>query len=404
MADLYDLSDEELEEAFRNAREEEESADEPDGTDEIELDDESIQQEDNEDIEVEDTDDEDDTADDMEQPDEDEDSDNDASTDDDVDDEDSDDSDSEDSNLDGDTDEEDEQTEEDTEDTKEDVQPVKETYKFKANGRDYEFTEEEMKSNYGKLFGQAMDYTKKMQTIKPYRKMIDAWEQEKLTQEDLNLAIDVLKGNKDALGEVIKRAGVDALELSDDEEKTYVPKDYGRDDKALDLDDVIKDISSDKEFGITQKVLGSEWDEASYNTMIDNPNMVKLLHADVKSGMYDTLMPTVDKLKMYDGGSKTDLEYYEMAAKMYKADMETSQKIQEEQARVTAEAEKAEANRVAAQEKEKAKKVANKQAASKRKAATTTRKAMPQTKVGDLLDEISDEDYDEWYSKVQDRM
>ena len=410
--DPEDMSDEELEQAFLEAKDESEASEEvEDGIEDLGADDVSTEEEEDADeVEFEEDATEDDEADEEEQPDEEEDSDNDASTEGDVDEEDSKDSDTEDGDPDGDDAEEDENSKEDDEGTEEDVQPVNTAHKFKANGREYEFTDEEMRANYGRLFGQAMDYTKKMQTIKPYRKMIDAWEQEKLSQEDLNLAIDVLKGDKDAIGEAIKRAGVDALELDTDEERKYVPKDYGRDEKDLDLQDVLKDISVDKEYETTHKILSKDWDDQSWNKMSSKPEMIKLLHTDVKSGMYDTLMPTVDKLKMYDNGSKTDLEYYEAAAKMYYSGIQEAQaketqdaadaKVAEE-ARSQAEAE---ANKVAAVKASTAKKASTKKAASKRKAATTTKKVTAANKVGSLLDDISDDDYDEWYKGLQDRM
>ena len=83
-----------------------------------------------------------------------------------------------------------------------------------------------------------MDYTKKMQALKPWRQSIDALESNGLSHEDVNLMIGVLKGDKDAVAAVLKRTGVDALEL-DVEQSRYVPKDYGRDDKALAVKDVL---------------------------------------------------------------------------------------------------------------------------------------------------------------------
>ena len=67
---------------------------------------------------------------------------------------------------------------------------------FKANGREYKFTPEEIMAQFPKVFGQAMDYTRKTQAMKPWRKTIDAIEQAKLGHDDINLMIDVMKGNK----------------------------------------------------------------------------------------------------------------------------------------------------------------------------------------------------------------
>ena len=88
-----------------------------------------------------------------------------------------------------------EQTEEDDAET---VPEVTETpvHKFKANGKEYTFTPEEMMAQFPKVFGQAMDYTKKTQALKPWRKTIDAIESANLSHDQINLMIDVFKGSK----------------------------------------------------------------------------------------------------------------------------------------------------------------------------------------------------------------
>ena len=277
------------------------------------------------------------------------------------------------------------------------AQPVPSKYSFKANGKEYEFTEDEIKAQFPKIFGQAMDYTKKMQSIKPWRKTIDAIEQAQLNHDDVNLMIDVLKGDKDAIAEVIKRTGVDALDL-DTENSKYVAKDYGRDDNTLALRDVIEEISADKEYETTHKILSKEWDDKSWKVLSSNPEMIKLLHVDVKSGMFQKLQPMAEKFKLYDRGSKSDLEYYEDAARAYAQEMRQMQ-----QANVQREAEASRTREIDAVKAKQQKVVSNKEAAPARKAATPVKKTAGVKKVVDYLDE-SEEAFEEWYKKVQDKM
>ena len=210
-------------------------------------------------------------------------------------------------------------TEEQTEENDEEVAPdVTETpvHKFKANGKEYTFTPEEMMSQFPKIFGQAMDYTKKTQALKPWRKTIDAIESANLSHDQINLMIDVFKGDKNAIAEVMRRTGVDALDL-DTENNVYTPKDYGRDDTALAIKDIVDEISSDKEFSITQQILNKEWDDRSFSELTRDPELIKLLHIDVKSGTYDKVQPIAEKLKVFDRGRQSDLEYYKQAAGEY---------------------------------------------------------------------------------------
>ena len=379
---LYSLSDEELERAFLDAKENEQysDVDEPvtESTDTYE----------EEDIEI------------MEQPDElDEDSVDEGATDDEVTTE------TESTEVTAQPDEEvateDEDPIEDVE-SEEDIndeiaQKEQQELVFKANGREFKFTQDEMLEQFPKIFGQAMDYTKKTQAMKPWRKTIDAIEQAKLGHEDINLMIDVMKGNKEAIAEVLKRTGVDSLEI-DTENSKYTPNDYGRDDKALAIKEIVEEISVDKEYEITHRVLSKEWDEKSFREMTEDPDLIRLLHVDVKTGMFDKVQPIADKIKVLDRGNKTDLEYYrlasiELAQQQQEANRIAYEAERQKQEREAKLARQVEIDRVK-KTQERQKEVAVK--AVERKAATPTTRKVPTSKVVDYLDN-SDEAFEEWY-------
>jgi len=323
---------------------------------------------------------------DLEQPVDNEDSEDDTSSDETEDEEFEEDSENEEEDLDGDSDENDEDLSDEDEDSDEDEQPVRK-FKYKANGKDYEFSEEEILEKFGQVFAQAQNYTQKMQTIKPWRKTIDAIEQAELSAEDINLAIDVLKGDKDAINELLKRKGIDALEL-DSENSKYQPKDYGRNETEIAIKEIVDEIKDDAEYATTFNVLEKQWDGRSRQAFVDDPEKIRLLHIDVKSGMYDTIAPIANKIKVFDGGGKSDLEYYQEAARQYFADQERNSNASKRTADV---------NRV----KEATTKRVNTQTNSaRRKAAAPTRSAAGSSKVTDYLDD-SDEAYEDWYKKIE---
>lgn len=274
--------------------------------------------------------------------------------------------------------------------------------KTRANGIEYEFTNQEKLAMFDKMFPQATDYTKKMQQIKPWRKTIDAIEQARLGQDDVNLMIDVLKGDKNAIANVLKRTGVDALDL-DVDNANYVAKDYGRNDTELAIKDIVDDISEDPEYRITHNVINKQWDEKSVEAFVENPNMIRLLHTDVKSGVFDQVSPIANKLKIYDGGTKSDLEYYKMAAQQYfsrRQDQQT-QAVAESTASAEAERVAVEKRRIQSVKAAEAKRLSTKSDSAKRKAATPTKKGGgTQKKVTDYLDD-SEEAFEDWYNKLQ---
>lgn len=396
-ADLWDMSDEELEAAFKEAQANQESPD-------TDLEAEMPEEEFNEDADLyEEEPAEEEFDDGPEQPEDDlEDSGHDTSDESDTDEaEEEDDSETDDEAPDEDSDEDEEFSSDDAEDEDEEEQPVQ-NYKFKANGKDYEFTSEEIVDQFPKIFGQAMDYTKKMQTIKPWRKTIDAIEGADLKHEDVSLMIDVLKGDKGAIAEVLKRTGTDTLDLDADDNDPYVAKDYGRDDSALAIKDIVDDISRDQEYATTHNILSKEWDDASWGTMTQNPEMIRLLHTDVKSGMFQTLQPVAEKLKVYDGGKKSDLDYYKEAAQQHFTQVAEQDALSERRAARQAELETREAEqaRLAHVKAKSQQRTATTKASAKRKAAAPTKNAVASRDVVDYLD-ASDVDFDEWYTKLQ---
>ena len=403
--DLWNMSDEDLDAAFKVAQSEEAS---PDTEIEAAADlvDEPVVEEvddsadlDNTDGSAEDTDDED-NEDGSDQPTSEESDHNtsDKSEDDDVDKDNT--RESDEANPDKDADSDDEESPDDTDKSEDEKQPAQ-SHSFKANGKDYEFTSDEIVEQFPKMFGKAMDYTKKMQAIKPWRKTIDALEGAELSHTDVSLMIDVLKGDKEAINEVLKRTGVDTLELNAEDASAYEAKDYGRNEAALDVSDIVKEISGDAEYTTTHDILSNQWDEKSWETVTENPEMIKLLHTDVKSGMYATLQPIAEKLKVFGGSSKSDLDYYKQAAQQH-FQKTSSQKKEPVQQQKPVKKKELVIDRVAEAKAQTAKRTATKTASAKRKAAAPT-KSVKADSVVDYLDE-SDEKYDEWYKQLQNSM
>ena len=377
--DLNDLSDAELEAAFKSAKAESGSTvtitNEPD----VDYDDE---------------------VDELEQPNVD--SDDDTSANEEEDEEVEDDSETENEDADESAETEDEQTDNTEKQSDEVVQPTQEILKVKANGQDYEFTLDEMKSQFGSIFAKAQDYTKKTQALKEYRKTIDIVQNAGLSDNDLNLFADVLKGDKDAIAAVLKRTGVDALDL-DVENVNYAPKNYGRNDTELAIKDIVDDISADKEYFITHNILEKQWDSKSREKFIEDPNMIKGLHIDVKSGLYDKLNPIMQKLKIYDGATRSDLDYYFMAHKQFiDSQRDASSKAEKaELARIENQAKETEATKVNTVKAKIAQQVATKEASVKRKAAAPTKKAAGTSKINYLNDDPSDDEVEEWFKNIK---
>jgi arsenate reductase-like glutaredoxin family protein len=261
-------------------------------------------------------------------------------------------------------------------------QPKGSTYKVKANGLEFDFTTDELL----KLAPKAMDYTKKMQEIAPYRKTLSAMEQNGIRPEDINLLIEAKNGNKEAIGEFLKRTGIDVLDIEVDREKQYIPREYGLDESQLAIKDVVSKISTDRDiYPITQNVVDQQWDYQSREILKKNPKLIEYLHMDIREGHFDRLYPKSLKMKALDGGKLSDIEYYIEAFKEEENQWQAHQQI---------------AGKVTNRESQERVKV---QEASKKKAASVPKSNAGKKSVVDYLDD-SDDAYDDWYKKIMSKV
>ena len=299
--------------------------------------------------------------------------------------------------------EEDSETEEGAQDTV-DEQPTEEepkptedthkvpTFRLKADGTEFDLTEDELKQ----LASKGMNYTKKMQDIKEYREHVSAIKEAALSKDDINLMIDVLKGDKDALATVMKRTGVDVLDV-DVENSKYVPKNYGRNEVELDIEEVVETISRDPEYVTTKHIISSNWDKQSQMEFVKDPIKIAKLHEDVKNGIFDQVVPMMLKKKALDGARKSDIEYYIEAGTDYyqnKArEAYNASVIEAEKARKQAE--------IRVVKEQEAKRSVVSETASKRKAATMTKPKTAKRSIDDYLNTaMSDDEFSKLMEKA----
>ncbi len=263
-----------------------------------------------------------------------------------------------------------------------------ETYKFKAHGQDFEFTQKEIMEQFSTVFGQAMDYTKKMQSIAPYRKMISAIEQEGISQDQLNLAIDALKGNKEALQQILKTNDIDTYDLDAQEDSSsYAPTPYGKDESQLQIEEVVSTIRTDPEYQITVDVVDNQWDMASRQNFAKNPQLIVGLHNDIKTGLYDQVAPRAMKMKVLDRNQRSDIEYYMLAGEQVRLEKEGNAQSSIDKTNKQTQDAVDNADQASSE-------------AQRKRSASSTRTRADRNRVIDYLDD-DDETFDAWYKNVQ---
>ena len=246
-------------------------------------------------------------------------------------------------------------------------------YKIKANGKEFEMTLDELKQTASK----GMDYLKKTTALKPYRTMIAAMEENKVSPEDINLLIDLKKGNKEAIAKLIKENEVDVYDLP--EANDYKPKEYRQSETALDMKEVLNTISKDTEFSRTSEIYAA-FDDQTKAFLNEDPSRIVGLHNDIKTGVFDKVLPLAEKKAMIDGYNAPFLQYYLQAGQeILNAN---NRPIQTEQKQY----------------------VPPENRANKIAAGLPSSRGDKKTVIDYLDEEISDEDFKEWYSKLQRRV
>lgn len=221
------------------------------------------------------------------------------------------------------------------------------------------------------------NYKKKMADIAPYRRAVSAMKEHGLTDTDIALLVDIKKGDKGAIAQVLKDGKVDPLEF-DASEHEYQAKIYGEDEQTSTLKEIEKQISADPEYTKTVNVVNKLWDRESQKILAERPELIKGLHQDIKDGIYEKVAPEAARLEFLDSGNKSKLEYYVQAAQMMAKQEQEKQKVLKER-----------------QVKQEV------QVSQKRKAAATTKSKATRetTKEADWVN-MSDSEYDKFYKEV----
>jgi len=279
---------------------------------------------------------------------------------------------------------EDQPTDDDGEQVEDKPQPVAKR-KIKANGVEFEFTEQEILEKFDSTFRQALDYTKKTQELAPWRRTISAIKENGLSDEDINLLIEAKRGSKEAVTAFLKQTGVDPLDLDMEQAQGYRPRTYGKDDTTVAIEEVVEKIYRDPEYTMTQDVVDRQWDNKSRQALSNDPSMIEGLHYDIRTGVFKDVYPEAIKLKLSDGSRKSDLEYYLDAGQAYYA-------------------KKAAMGRVVGQEQSRQQAQKTVQDRSDiRKAAVIPKSKAGKKSVVDYLED-NDEEFDEWYKKLKAKM
>jgi hypothetical protein len=196
------------------------------------------------------------------------------------------------------------------------------TSPFRANGKD--MTVDNVDDAI-KLMQMGANYNRKMAAMKPGLKVLKMLENHGLLDETkLSYLIDLDKKDPAAIKKLVKDSEIGGKDFDYDEEDTpeYKSKDYGVDDKELQLDAVIDELKDTPTYSKTLDIVGAQWDDKSKQTVAEQPNLLRDINAHVANGIYDLVSTEVERERSFGriDAQLNDIEaYQQVGARMGEA-------------------------------------------------------------------------------------
>jgi len=163
---------------------------------------------------------------------------------------------------------------------------------LKANGKTIELKTPEEAIQ---LMQMGANYTKKMQAITPYRKVLTMLENNALLDENkLSFLIDLDKKNPEAIKKLVAESGIDPLDLGRDSKTTYFEGNHRVSDEEVGFKTAVDDLKSNPD-GIATLQEINAWDQASKEVLWKNPDLMDAIHKQRENGIYNQIQTEIER-------------------------------------------------------------------------------------------------------------
>lgn len=173
-----------------------------------------------------------------------------------------------------------------------------------------------------RLLKMGVDYSQKMQRLKPQLRILRTLEKAKLTDPSrINFLIDLAANKPEAIRKLLKDNDIDPLTLNLKDSEDYTPTDHAVGDAELEVRDVLDNIKDDPDFDKTFDIITKKLDKASRTILQERPEIIAELHEHIGAGVYDKVQERVANERVF-GRLKglSDLDaYYQVGDQMFQA-------------------------------------------------------------------------------------
>lgn len=165
---------------------------------------------------------------------------------------------------------------------------------FKANGREIKIDSVDEAIS---LMQMGANYSKKMAALKPHLQMLRTLEKNNLLSQDkLNLFIELDKGNPEAIANLLSTNKIDPLDIDIESAANYTPVDHKVGDNEFAVEEAFNAIEHTPTYNDTVNVIAG-LDDASKREIANDVGFISALNSHIASGIYQKVMAEVDKQK-----------------------------------------------------------------------------------------------------------
>lgn len=167
---------------------------------------------------------------------------------------------------------------------------------IKANGREIVIKSVD---EARRLIQQGANYNKKMEDLKPLRKIGAMLEQAGLANDELAVAqmIDLFNGKPEAWAKAAKDLNIDILSLDMDSGDKYSPNHHLQSDELVTFRETLAEIKSEPQ-GPEALAIMDKWDAASRKRIWGKPAELREMYGYMQDGVYDIVANEVERRKV----------------------------------------------------------------------------------------------------------
>jgi len=176
---------------------------------------------------------------------------------------------------------------------------------IKANGKDIQLKSVD---EAVQLIQMGANYTKKLQELKPHLRLVRMLQDNNLLDETkLSYLIDLDKKDPEAVKKLLKEGNIDPMDVDTSVDHDYKPKSYAPSEAQMTFEETLSEVASSDDGKKVIVTINKEWDKASKEAISREPQLLRVITAQKKSGLYDLISAEVDRQKVL--GNFRDVPY-----------------------------------------------------------------------------------------------